>query len=41
MLVGGGANKKGLKISNEVDLNLFMLIIVTDPLEIKLKSKET
>ena len=41
MLVGGGVNKEGLKISNEMDLNLFMLIIVIDPLEIKLKSKET
>ena len=41
MLAGGGVNKKGLKIFNEMDLNLFMLIIVIDPLEIKLKSKET
>ena len=41
MLIEGGVNKKGLKISNEMDLNLFMLIIVIDPLEIKLKSKET
>ena len=41
MLVGGGVNKKGLKISNEMDLNLFMLIIVIDPLEIKLTSKKT
>ena len=41
MLVGGGVNKKGLKISNEMNLSLFMLIIVIDPLETKLKSKET
>ena len=41
MLVGGGVNKNGLKISNEMDLNLFMLITVIDPLETKLKSKET
>ena len=41
MLVEGGVNEKGLKISNEMDLNLFMLIIVIDPLEIKLTSKET
>ena len=41
MLVGGGVNKKGLTISNEMDLNFFMLIIVRDPLETKLKSKET
>ena len=26
MLVGGGVNKKELKISNEMDLNIFMLI---------------
>ena len=41
MLVGGGVNKKRLAISNEMDLNFFMLIIVIDPLETKLKSKET
>ena len=41
MLVGGGVNKKGLNIYNEMNLNLFMLIIVIDPLETKLKSKET
>ena len=41
MLVGGEVNNKGLKISNEMDLNFFMLIIVIDPLEAKLKSKET
>jgi len=41
MLVGGGVNKKELKISNEMDLNIFMLIIVLDPLETKLKNKET
>ena len=41
MLVGGEVNKKGLKISNEMDLNIFMLIIGLDPLETKFKNKET
>ena len=39
MLVGGRVNKKEFKISNEMDLNIFMLIIVINPSESKLKSK--
>jgi len=39
MLVGGRVNKKEFKISNEMDLNIFMLIIVINPSNTKFKNK--